>query len=169
MVSERGLGVPKTEEERQATHEARFGSSEVPPRGTGQDDIAAIARVAESLDVSIRRLQSVQESYDLTADAGDNTVDGLRVKQGRLVIVTNMWAYDATSAPTYIRLGFWNRTRYVWVRIEPAPLVLETVEFHGMLVLSEGMWPAFQGNGITANDDLHGGLMGYWVRAPRIS
>lgn len=134
-----------------------------------EEQIKEIVEAANALDQSLRRYQSVQESYDLTADAGDNTVDGIRVKGDRLLIVTNMWAYDATSAPTYIRLGFWNRTRYVWIRIEPAPLVLETVEFHGMLVLSEGMWPAFQGNGITLNDDVHGGLMGYWVRAPRIS
>jgi len=40
---ETGLGVggaprkgrPKTEEERLATHKARFGTSELPPRGTG--------------------------------------------------------------------------------------------------------------------------------------
>ena len=134
-----------------------------------EKQIKELVEAANAIDESLRRLQSVQESYDLTADAGDNTVDGLRVKQGRLVVITNMWAYDATSAPTYIRIGFWNRTRYVWIHIEPAPLVLETVEFHGMLVLSEGMWPAFQGNGITENDDVHGGLMGYWVRAPRIS
>ena len=131
--------------------------------------IKKLVEAAGAIDESLRRLQSVQESYDLVGDVGDNTYDGLRVGQGRLVIVTNMWAYDATSAPTYVRLGFWNRTRYVWFRIVPAPLVLETVEFHGMLVLSEGMWPAWQGNGITAGDDLHGGLMGYWVRAPRIS
>ena len=134
-----------------------------------EKQINIIVEAAVALDASIRRLQSVQESYDLTADAGDNTVEGLTVKQGRLVVITNMWAYDAISAPTYIRLGFWNRTRYVWIRIVPAPLVLETVEFHGMLVLSEGMWPAFQGNGIAQDDDVHGGLMGYWIRAPRIS
>lgn len=28
-------GRPKTEEERLATHKARFGTSELPPRGTG--------------------------------------------------------------------------------------------------------------------------------------
>lgn len=29
-------GIPKTEAKRLATHKARYGSSELPPRGTGQ-------------------------------------------------------------------------------------------------------------------------------------
>ncbi|MCK4722489.1 MAG: hypothetical protein KAT75_04255 [Dehalococcoidia bacterium] len=131
--------------------------------------IKEIVQSARMLDQAVRRYQRYEESFDLHADAGDNTVDGSRVKPDRILVITHMWAYDATSAPTYIRLGYWNRVRYVWVHIEPAPLVLETVEFHGELCLQEDMWPAIQGNGITALDDIYGGVMGYWVRAPRIS
>lgn len=34
-MSDRRLGVPRTEEERLARHEALYGTSELPPRGTG--------------------------------------------------------------------------------------------------------------------------------------
>lgn len=34
-MSIRPYGVPKTEEERRATHEALYGTTELPPRGTG--------------------------------------------------------------------------------------------------------------------------------------
>jgi len=131
--------------------------------------IKQIVETAKNLDQALRRYQRYEESFDLHADAGDNTVDGKRVGTNRILVVTHMWAYDATNAPTYIRLGYWNRTRYVWVKIEPAPLVLETVNFYGELYLQEDMWPAIQGNGITLNDDIYGGLMGYWVTIPRIS
>lgn len=33
---ERPFGVPKTEEERKATHKERFGTEELPPRGSAQ-------------------------------------------------------------------------------------------------------------------------------------
>lgn len=131
--------------------------------------IKDIVNSAKMLNQALRRYQRYEESFDLHAAAGDNIVDGSRVGTNRLLVITNMWAYDADNAPTYIRLGYWNRTRYVWFHIEPAPLVLETVEFHGEIYLQEDMWPAIQGNGITLNDDIYGGAMGYWIRAPRIS
>lgn len=134
-----------------------------------QADLATIVKTAKLLDNAVSRLNRFEESFDLVADAGDNTYGASVVKPDRILVVTHMWGYDATNAPTYIRMGFHNRTRNVWVKIEPAPLVLETVNFYGDLYLYEGMYPVWQGNGITANDDLHGGFMGYWVRAPRIS
>lgn len=35
MDSERRYGQPKTEEQRKQSHKAKFGTSELPPRGTG--------------------------------------------------------------------------------------------------------------------------------------
>jgi len=134
-----------------------------------QEEAKELMGIARRLDFAERRFNRFEESFDLVADAGDNTYGASMVKPGRILVVTHMWGYDATSAPTYIRMGFWNRARNVWCKIEPAPLVLETVNFYGELYLYEGMYPVWQGNGITALDDLHGGFMGYWIRAPRIS
>lgn len=169
MVNERPYGVPKTEEERAATHEALYGNSELPPRGTGLGMVEVVDRVARAIDAALRRYERYEEPFSLVADAGTNTFDGSRVKSDRILVITHMSGYDATNAPTYGRLGFWNRSRYVWAVIEPAPLVLETVEFNGELYLQEGMWPAIQCNGATAGDDLYGLIEGYWIRAPRIS
>lgn len=134
-----------------------------------EEQIKQIAGVAKAMDAALRRYERYEEPFTLVAAAGDNTFDGRRVKGNRILVITHMSGYDATNAPTYGRLGFWNRTRYVWVRIVPAPLVLETVEFNGELYLQEGMWPVIQFNGATLNDDLHALIEGYWVRAPRIS
>lgn len=134
-----------------------------------EEQIKEVVESLEDLVLSERRYQRYEESFDFHADAGDNTVNGSPVKPDRILVVTNMWAYDENNAPTYIRLGYWNRTRYVWFHIVAAPAALVTVEFHGVLHLQEGMWPAIQGNGLTADDDIFGGALGYWVRAPRIS
>ncbi len=134
-----------------------------------EEQLAQIVKSTQLLESALTRYLRHEESFDLNADAGTNLYGASKVKGDRILVVTHMWAYDATSAPTYIRLGYWNRTRNVWVKIEPAPLVLETVQFIGELYLQEGMYPLVEVNGATAADDLHGGVMGYWVRAPRIS
>ena len=134
-----------------------------------EEQIKQIAGVAKALDAALRRYERFEEPFELTASAGDNTFEGQRVKAGRILVITHISAYDVNNAPTYIRLGYWNRTRFAWPRIVPAPLVLETVEFNGELYLQEGMWPAIQFNGATANDDLYALVEGYWIRAPRIS
>lgn len=134
-----------------------------------QEQLEMIVKVAGALETSLRKYLRYEEEIELIADAGDNTREWDRVKGNRILVITHMSAYDVNSACTYIRLGYWNRSRYVWSRIVPAPLVLETVEFNGELYLQEGMWPVVQWNGATANDDLYALVQGYWVRAPRIS
>jgi len=134
-----------------------------------QEQIKELLTIARGVDESLRRYLRHEEPLELTADAGDNTFNFSRVVTNRLLVITHMSAYDVNNAPTYIRLGYWNRSRNIWPRIVPAPLVLETVEFTGELVLTEDMWPVIQFNGATANDDLHALVEGYWVRIPRIS
>ena len=134
-----------------------------------QGKLDQLVIASQVLDAALRRFERYEEPFTLIAGAGTNTFEGARVKGNRILVITHMSGYDATNAPTYGRLGFWNRTRNVWVVIRPAPLVLETVEFNGELYLQEGMWPVIQFNGATAGDDLYGLVEGYWVRAPRIS
>lgn len=133
-----------------------------------EEQIKEIVEAAKNLEVALRRYERYLEPFTCSADAGDNTFNGQRVEANGLLVITHMSGYDGTSAPTYARLGFWNRTKYVWRQIVPAPLVLETVEFNGALYLWEGMWPAIQFNGATASDALYGLAEGYWVRKPGI-
>lgn len=133
------------------------------------EQIKQIVESAKMLDQAVRRYQRYEESIDLDADALVNTYNFSRVGTDRILVITHMSAYNAISACTYIRLGFYNRTRNVWPRIEPAPLVLETVEFNGELTLQEDMWPVVQWDGCALHDDLHALIEGYWVRVPRIS
>jgi len=134
-----------------------------------QEQIKVIVESARMLDQAVRRYQRYEESIDLDATAGVNTATFSRVGTDRILVITHISAYNAISACTYIRLGFFNRTRNVWPRIEPAPLVLETVEFNGELTLQEDMWPVVQWDGAALHDDLHALVEGYWVRIPRIS
>jgi len=134
-----------------------------------QAQLEIITKGAAALDMAFRRYLRYEEEIELTGATGDNTKEWARVGTNRLLVITHMSAYDVNNACTYIRLGFWNRTRHVWHRIVPAPLVLETVEFNGEMVLQEGMWPVVQWNGVTDGDDLYALVEGYWVRAPRIS
>lgn len=134
-----------------------------------EEQINEIVDAMKAFDMALRRYERYEEPFEMTALVGTNTFEGQRVKSDRILVITHMSGYDATNAPTYGRLGFWNRSRFIWVRIVPAPLVLETVEFNGELYLQEGMWPVIQCNGATAGDDLFGLVEGYWVRAPRIS
>lgn len=134
-----------------------------------QDELEAIIKTARALDAAVRRYERYEDHFSLVATVTTHDFNGARVKGNRILVITHMSASDGTSACTYIRLGYWNRTRDVWVRIVPAPLVLETVEFNGELYLQEGMWPRIQFNGTGAGDDIFGLVEGYWVRAPRIS
>lgn len=134
-----------------------------------QDQLATIVKVAGALDSALRRYERHEEPFSLIATVTTHTFTGKPVKGNRILVITHMSAYNLTSACTYIRLGYWNRTRNVWPKIEPAPLVLETVDFNGELYLQEGMWPVIQFNGTVAGDDIFGIVQGYWVRAPRIS
>lgn len=134
-----------------------------------EEQIKHIVEIATALDQSLRRYERYEDPFALIATVTLHDFVGARVGTNRILVITHMSAYDATSACTYIRLGYWNRTRDVWPKIEPAPLVLETVEFNGELYLQEGMWPRIQFNGCAAGDDIYGLIQGYWVRAPRIS
>lgn len=133
------------------------------------EQIKEIMAIARGVDESLRRYLRHEEPLELTAAAGDNTFNFSRVGTNRILVITHMSAYNVNSACTYIRLGYFNRARNVWVKIEPAPLVLETVDFNGELVLTEDMWPVIQFNTAQADDDLHAVVQGYWVKIPRIS
>jgi len=134
-----------------------------------EEQLKEIVEVAKNLDLSLRRYERYEVPFSLVATVTTHNFTGKRVGPGRILVITHMSAYDVTSACTYIRLGYFDRSRNVWIRIVPAPLVLETVEFNGELYLQEGMWPAIQFNGTAAGDDIYGVIEGYWVRAPRIS
>jgi len=131
--------------------------------------IKEIVQSARMLDQAVRRYERHEQPFSLVATITLHDFAGAPVKGDRILVITHMSAYNLTTACTYIRLGYWNRTRDVWVKIEPAPLVLETVDFNGELYLQEGMWPRIQFNGTAAGDDIFAIVQGYWIRVPRIS
>lgn len=112
----------------------------------------------------MERYPYYEEVVDLSGDAGTNTKTWDRVKAGWQLTITHMSAFDATSAPTRIKLGFNNGRVDVYPKIQPAPLTYETVEFNGEIILREGMYPKVVWDGVTSGDDLYALVLGYWEK-----
>lgn len=127
-----------------------------------EEDVKQIVSAANKLEKYLRKHPRYLEEVDLSGSAGTNTKAWDRVKTGRLLHITHMSAYDATSSPTRIRLGYNNVRRDVYPKIQPAPLTYETVEFNGELLLREGMYPQVVWDGVTSGDDLYAIVLGWW-------
>ena len=129
-----------------------------------EEQIKQVVRAAEELERTLKVYLRYDEEINLSGKDGTNIKEWDRVERGRLLRITHISAYDETSSPTRIRLGYWNRTRYVWVKTGPAPLTSESVEFNGEIPLTEGMCPAVQWDGVTVDDDLYAFAVGYWTK-----
>lgn len=100
---------------------------------------------------------------NLSAGAGTNDLEFDRVKPGRVFIVYDFAAWDDTSSPTRIRLGFYNGRRNQWHRNQPAPIISESVYLSGPLILWEGMYMVARIEGATSGDDLYATVNGYEI------
>lgn len=129
-----------------------------------EEDIRQLVSAAKELERSLKIQPRYFEDINLSGDAGTNTWIEERVEPHWLLHVTHMSAYDATSSPTRIRLGFNNGRHDVYPKIQPAPLTYETVEFNGELLLREGMYPKIVWDGVTSGDDLYAIVLGWWEK-----
>ncbi|MCK4721770.1 MAG: hypothetical protein KAT75_00630 [Dehalococcoidia bacterium] len=163
-MEDRGMGEPRTEEERQERHRERYGQSGLPPRGTGLTGQELLERAAE---LTIQALDESMRADDEIQMVAAGTTDDLKfevVKPGRLMILEHLSGYDDTSSPTRIRVGYWNGHRLNWLRTIPAPIISETVEHNGRILLREGMYPIVRFETAVAGDDLYAALNGYWIK-----
>ena len=164
-MENRGLGEPRTEEERAERHRERYGQSGLPPRGTGlkgQELLECAAQlIIQTLDMSMR----ADDELNLSATGNTDDLKFEQVKAGRLMILEHLSGYDDTSAPTRIRVGYWNGHRLTWLNTQPAPIASETVGHSARVLLREGMYPIVRFEGATALDDLYATLNGYWIKA----
>jgi len=116
--------------------------------------------ITKALDESMR----ADDEINLAASDGENDLKFEQVRAGRVLMLEVLYGADDTSAPTRIRVGYWNGHRYNWFHTQPAPLVTETVLFSGRLRLREGMYPIVRFEGATSGDDLYAALNGYWIK-----
>lgn len=117
--------------------------------------------IVEKLDESMR----ADGALNLTHDGVSTDLAFERVKPGRELLLEFLSGYNATSACTRIRVGYWNGHRYNWLNTQPAPLVTETVSISGRIHIREGMWPVIRFEGGANGDDIYAALNGYWIKA----
>ena len=163
-MENREYGVPKTEEEREATHQALYGSSELPPRGTGQQEGSFIDRAAELIVKKLDESMRADDTLNLAHDGISTDLKFETVKPGRELILEFLAGYNETSACTIIRVGYWNGHGFNWLNSQPAPLRYETVSISGRIHVREGMYPVIRFVGGANGDDIYAALNGYWIK-----
>ena len=122
--------------------------------------ITAAELITQSLDESMR----ADDEVIADAEDGTNDLKFEQVKAGRLLVLEHLSGYDDTSAPTRIRVGYWNGHRLNWLNTQPAPIASETVGYSARVLLREGMYPIVRFEGAPADDDLYATLNGYWIK-----
>ncbi len=129
-----------------------------------EEQIKAVVKAAELIVQSLD--DSMRADDELNMDAADATNDLKfeQIKAGRLLIMEHLSGYDDTSAPTRIRVGYWNGHRLNWLNTQPAPIISETVGHSARVLLREGMYPIVRFEGPTEHDDLYATLNGYWIK-----
>ncbi len=116
--------------------------------------------VIQHLDESMR----ADDELNMAAGTGTNDLKFKTVAPGRLLILGHLSGYDDTSSPTRIRVGYWNGHRLNWLKTQPAPILSETVEHNGRVLLREGMYPIVRFEGATSGDDIYATLNGHWLK-----
>ncbi len=130
-----------------------------------EDQVKKIERAAELIIQELDESMRTEDHVDLSADSGTNDLKFERIPVGWILILEHLSGYDDTSAPTRIRVGYWNGHRLNWLKTVPAPIASETVEHNGRVLLREGMYPIVRIEGATEDDDVYAALNGYWIRA----
>lgn len=120
----------------------------------------AASLITRELDESMR----ADDDVNMAASTGTNDLKFEQVKAGRLLVLGHLSGYDDTSSPTRVRVGYWNGHGLNWLRTVPAPLISETVEFNGRVLLREGMYPIVRFEGATSGDDIYATLNGFYLK-----
>ncbi len=122
--------------------------------------VKAAELIVQTLDISLR----ADDEINLSADDGTNDLKFEWIKAGRVLVLEHLSGHDDTSAPTRIRVGYWNGHRLNWLKTQPAPIASETVGYSARVFLREGMYAIIRFEGTTGGDDLYATLNGYWIK-----
>lgn len=110
------------------------------------------------------RVQVYQEIWsNLVPTASTNTKNFSRVDSTRIRIVTHIAALNNTSSPTFIRLSHYDGGQLAHDKIGVAPLIGETVNWDGFMLLGGGDYTQIVWTGCTSGDDLYAVVSGYEI------
>jgi len=129
-----------------------------------EEQIKEIVKAAELTTRAFDESMRADDELNLAHDGVLTDLAFEKVKPGRQLIMEHLVGYNATSACTYIRVGYWNGHRYNWLNTQPAPLVQETVGVGVRVRLREGMFAVVRFEGGANGDDIYAALNGYWIK-----
>jgi len=169
-------GIPKTEAEREETHQALYGESAPMNRGnkiisqklgsTREEHMANVQYLA-ALETN-RVNQFVPFTLTKTMSSGvDTTSQKLIFDQfdvGYIYIVTAITGIDVTDAAHQVRIGVTDGTTDLVFRSATVANAGDSVEFSGQLMLKETdkVYVEFRGAG--ASDVIRANMNGYKIR-----
>jgi len=120
---------------------------------------------AIAIETPIKSMRGDDE-INLAASAGTNDLKFEQVKPGWELVLKHLVGYNDTSAPTRIRVGYWNGHRHEWLKTASSPLPAETVGLHFEVKLGELMYPIIRFEGCAEGDDLYAALNGELIKHP---
>lgn len=167
-------GTPKTERERKADHEARFGSSELPPRGAGltihnsppikiNEELAEYLSNLETIRVS--RMTPFNEKNEATlSNATAENLDLPKFKPNKLYVLTMVNAVDETTACTRTELYHVIAGYEFALNRDVQSAAGVSVDWSGQVIAPEGSFIRAKFVGGTTSDKLKVNSSGYYIK-----
>lgn len=104
------------------------------------------------------RMMKGSDELELSASAGTNDLKFKKVKAQWELEIHHLSGYNDTSICSLIRVGYWNGHRYEWIISMAYPFISETVGFHSLMIIGEGMYPIIRFEGCANGDDIFASL-----------
>lgn len=128
-----------------------------------EKQIETLVRAAEK-GLTGDRVQVYEEIwFDLTATTSTRTKDFTRCPTGKIRVITHMAALNSVTSCTFIKLCHINGGQTAIDKVGVAPLIGETVNWDGFIILGEGDYAEVQWLGCTSGDDTYAVVSGYEI------
>jgi len=128
-----------------------------------KEQIKTLVRAAE-IGLAGERVQVYEEIFsDLVGGAGTNTKDFTRCESGKIRVITHMAALNAVTSCTFIKLCHQNGGQTGIDKVSAAPIIGETVNWDGFMILGEGDYASVLWLGCSNGDDLYAVVSGYEI------
>jgi len=131
--------------------------------GLTEQDIKTLVKAAE-MGLGGSRMQVYEEVFfDNSASNGTNTKNFSRIEPGRIRVITHIAALNAVTSCTYIKSCHYEGGRLAIDKVGVAPLIGETVNWDGMMILGEGDYSQVSWLNCSSGDDLYAVISGYEI------
>ena len=155
----RQTGVPRTDEERRAEHKAKYGTDELPPRGTGNPGNPTSNRTVETdiEQISHARREAVQYAANIETlrvnrwalineyaqkvgglNETEQTLDSPYFKQGWEYIINNISGVEEGTDTPQIKLGVMRGETFHYLTSQTVAAAEDSVDWSGQVIIRPG-------------------------------